>query len=101
MCMRNVLAVLEHDDQRLWSTFDAAVQLAEREHARLTVVTGADKPHVYAWCAGFAAGAVYLPLDSDPDEIARRLARAAEFVRSRSRSRPWSYPVTPSATCVA
>jgi len=87
MCMRNVLALLEHDEERRWSTFQVAVDWAEQEHARLTLVTGVDRPQAYTWCAGFGAGGIYLPPENDPDEIARRLARAAEFV-------PADIPVT-------
>jgi hypothetical protein len=88
MSMRNVLAVLEDEEDRLWSSFDVAVGLAEREHARLTLVKTSELEHHLIWCAPFNAG-IYVPPDAtDPlVRAGRLLARAAEFV-------PMTIPVT-------
>ena len=88
MCMRNVLCLLEQPEERFWSTFDTAVELAEREHARLTLVTSAEPGRVYTWCGAFMVGALYLPPDGDSEQTAARLlARVAELV-------PADIPVT-------
>ena len=89
MSMRNVLGVLEDPDDRLWSTFAAAVALADAERARLTLVKTYTAGHLCMWCGPFAAGGIYVPPDSeDPQATAgRALARAAEFV-------PMEIPVT-------
>lgn len=88
MCMRNVLCVLEPPEECCWSTFATAIELAERERARLTLVTGRERGRVYTWCAAFMVGALYLPPDGDPDQAAAQLlARVAEFV-------PGDIPVT-------
>ncbi len=87
MSMRNVVGVLEDRPDRMWSTFHAAVELAGRDHARLTLVKTYETGHLYSWCTPFATS-VYLPLDEDPQVHAGRLlARAAEFV-------PMEIPVT-------
>lgn len=86
--MRNVLCVLEQPEERFWSTFATAIDLAERERARLTLVTGREPGRVYTWCAAFMVGALYVPPDGDPDQAAAQLlARVAEFV-------PGDIPVT-------
>ena len=88
MCLRNVLCVLEQPEERFWSTFAMAIELAEREHARLTLVTGREPGRAYTWCAGFMVGALYVPPDRDPEQAAAQLlARVAEFV-------PGDIPVT-------
>lgn len=86
--MRNVLCVLEQSEERSWSTFATAIELAQRERARLTLVTGREPGRVCTWCAAFMVGALYVPPDGDPDQAAAQLlARAAEFV-------PGDIPVT-------
>src|SRR5579875_3322353 len=82
MSLRDVVAVLEDDDARCWSTFRAAVSLAEGEYARLTLVTTCHTTPLTMWCGPFAPGAVYVPPDAEEPEVLaqRRLARAAEFV---------------------
>jgi hypothetical protein len=88
MSMRNVVGVLEDEPDRLWSTFASAVELADRERARLTLVKTLETGRAYVWCVPFGAGSVYLPPDEDPGVHAGRLlARAAEFV-------PMEIPVT-------
>jgi hypothetical protein len=88
MSMRNVLAILEDREDRLWSTFDAAVALADREHARLTLAKTRESGRVYILFSPYAVQDLYLPPDSDPAVAAGRLlARAAEFV-------PGDIPVT-------
>jgi hypothetical protein len=87
MSLRNVVAVLEDRPGRLWSTFSAAVDLADREHARLTLAKTQEPEQRYAWCAPFALGG-YLPPEEDPlVHAGRLLAHAAEFV-------PMEIPVT-------
>jgi hypothetical protein len=88
MSMRNVLGVLEDEEDRLWGTFAAAVELATRERARLTLVKTYEPPQHYMWCAPFAVGGLFVAPDTDPQvEAGRLLARAAEFV-------PMDIPVT-------
>jgi hypothetical protein len=81
MSMRNVVGVLEDRPDRLWSTFSAAVELADDQHARLTLVKTSETSQLYAWCAPLSIGGVCIPPDEDPQLSAGRLlARAAEFV---------------------
>ena len=88
MCMRNVLGVLEDGGDRLWSTFEAAVDLADRERARLTLVKTWTPVQYFSWCGPFAVGGLYVPPETEPSVAAERLlARAAEFV-------PADIPVT-------
>jgi hypothetical protein len=85
MSMRNVVGVLEDQPDRLWSTFFAAVALADREHARLTLVKTYEPYPTFIWCGAFVA---YIPPAEDAEVRAGRLlARAAEFV-------PIEIPVT-------
>lgn len=88
MCMRDVLAVLEDRDDRWRSTLAAAVELAAREGARLTLAKTCQANHMYLWCAAFAVCGACAPVDSDPTVAAAHvLARATEFV-------PAEIPVT-------
>jgi hypothetical protein len=88
MSMRNVLGVLEDQKDRLWSTFEAAVELADTERARLTLVKTYEPPRCYMWCGPFAVGGLCVPPDCEPEvDAGRLLARAAEFV-------PMEIPVT-------
>ncbi len=88
MSLRNVVGVLEDQEDRLWSSFAAVVALAERERARLTLVKTRELDRHLTWCTPFTAG-VYVPPDTtDPlVRAGRLLARAAEFV-------PMEIPVT-------
>ncbi len=70
------------------ATFRAAVDLADRANARLTLVKTCDEGRAYVWVAPFAVGAAYLPPEFEsPDEAARLLAQLAEEV-------PGSIPLT-------
>jgi hypothetical protein len=89
MSMRNVLGVLEDKSDRLWSTFEAAVALADEQRARLTLVKTRDSRQLGRWCACVGFGGVYVPPEQDDPCVTagRLLARAAEFV-------PMQIPVT-------
>lgn len=88
MSMCDVLAVLEDDEPQIWSTFDAAVDLAISENSRLTLAKTTREPFTAVWLSPFAYGGVYVPLSLDPDAEAERvLANVAESV-------PMSLPVT-------
>jgi hypothetical protein len=88
MSMCDVLAVLEDAEAQIWSTFDAAVDLAISENSRLTLAKTTLEAFTGVWLSPFAFGGVYVPLSTDPDvEAERILAKVAEFV-------PVSLPVT-------
>jgi hypothetical protein len=81
MSMCNVLGVLDDDEELMWDTLDAAIQLADAEHARLTLSKTCEPGRTYFWLCPFAAGGIYLPPAQDsPEEAGRVLARLAEFV---------------------
>ena len=88
MSMCNVIGVLgDHEDQ-MWRTLGAAISLAEREHARLTLAKTCDGARAYVWVTPFAVGGGYLPQAlGSPDEASRILSAAVERV-------PESIPVT-------
>jgi hypothetical protein len=78
--MCNVLGVLEEDDQ-LWTTFEAAVDLAGAENARLTLAKTTDAGRCYMWLSPFAFGGAYMPPPLDAAIKAKwLLAQAAELV---------------------
>jgi hypothetical protein len=63
------------------ATFRAAVELAERANARLTLVKTCEQGRAYVWIAPFAVGAAYLPPEVEsPEEAARMLAHVVEQV---------------------
>lgn len=65
----------------MWETLRAAVELAESDHARLTLVKTCGGGQTYVWVAPFAAGGAYLPPAVDsPEEAGRLLARMAAQV---------------------
>jgi hypothetical protein len=88
MSMCNVIGVLGDDEDEVWDTFKAAVDLADVERSRLTLAKTCDDGRSYVWVTPFAFGGAYVPppLDS-PYEAERILARIAEYV-------PDSIPVT-------
>lgn len=76
----SVLAVLGNDDQ-LWTTLDAAVNLADAEHARLTLAMTTGSGEYYMWLSPFAFGGAYLPPPLyGAIEAERLLARAVRLV---------------------
>lgn len=81
MSMCNVIGVLGDNEDQMWETFNAAVALAESEHARLTLAKTCDDGRAYVWVTPFAFGGVYVPppLDS-PADASRALARVVESV---------------------
>lgn len=80
MSLCNVLGVLEEGDQ-LWTTFDAAVDLAGAGNARLTLAKTTDAGQYYMWLSPFAFGGAYLPPPLDAlTEAKRLLAQASELV---------------------
>ena len=89
MSLRDVLGVLGNDEGRSWVTFDRAVQVAEAEHARLTLAKTTDPGWLMRWFApaaiqSMAVTAFDLELETSARDM---LARAAEFV-------PAQIPVT-------
>ena len=86
--MCHVLAVLGDGEESARETLRVAIELADSERARLTLVKTCDAGRAYVWVAPFAAGGAYLPPEVDsPDEAGRILARMADEV-------PDSIPVT-------
>ena len=80
MSLRNVLGVLEDDDQ-LCTTLEAAVELADIENARLTLAKTTDAGQGYIWFSPFAYGGLYMPPPLDAAvEAERLLAKAVELV---------------------
>jgi hypothetical protein len=81
MSMCNVLGVLGDSEDQVWATLNAAIDLADAENARLTLVKTCDCGRPYVWITPFAYGGAYVPPPVDsPAEAARLLARVAEFV---------------------
>ncbi len=88
MSMCNVIGVLGDHEEQMWETFSLAVDLAEREHARLTLVKTCDDAHTYVWVTPFALGGGYVPPTIEsPDRAAKILAGVAAQV-------PDSIPLT-------
>ncbi|MBO0769145.1 MAG: hypothetical protein J2O48_10730 [Solirubrobacterales bacterium] len=88
MSKRNVLGVLDGNEAHVARVVEAAVELADDEHARLTLVQSWYPGQAYAWFSPCGAGGMYVPPLEDPKLLAdRALARAAESV-------PRSIPVT-------
>ena len=87
-CVCHVLAVLGDGKESIEATFAAAVDVADRANARLTLVKTCDPGRAYVWAVPFAVGGAYLPPEMEsPEEAARLLARLAERV-------PASIPLT-------
>lgn len=81
MSMRDVLGVLENAEDQLWATFEAAVDLAAIENARLTLAKTTEAGRTYMWLSPFAIGGAYVPPASNADNEANRLlTQAAERV---------------------
>jgi hypothetical protein len=77
----HVLGLLEDGEERLWTCLGRSVELAEREHARLTLAKTTDPGRLVRWLGPFAIGTLYLPGQGDAlVEAGHALARAAEFV---------------------
>jgi hypothetical protein len=88
MSMCNVIGVLGDDEDEIWDTFRAAVDLADAERSRLTLAKTCDDGRAYVWVTPFAFGGAYVPPPIDSPETAQRaLVRIAESV-------PNSIPVT-------
>lgn len=86
--IRNVLAVLSDGGDSVGRVLAAAVELAEAEHARLTLAKTCPGGRAYVWVAPFAAGGAYVPPPVEsPEEACRILVRAAEEI-------PGCIPVT-------
>ena len=82
MCLKHVLAVLEDDESRLWSALDRAIELADAEHARLTLAKTTDPGWLMRWFAPAGLHAMCVPAEELDTRVAasHKLARAAEFV---------------------
>ncbi len=78
----SILALLDHDEQGIWSVLDRAVELAQAERARLTLAKTTDPGTLVKWFAPLAVLSRAAPV-TEPDMQAfafGQLARAAEFV---------------------
>jgi hypothetical protein len=75
----DVLAVLEDGEEQIQGCLAAAVEIAERDHARLTLAKTTDPGRLVRWLCPFAVGTLYLPAQISL-EAGHTLARAAEFV---------------------
>jgi len=73
MNMCDVLAVLEDTETQVWTTFDAAVDLAATENARLTLAKTSAEGATYMWLCPFAFSGVYLPPSIDQEVDGERL----------------------------
>lgn len=82
MSMCNVLAILGDDEAQISDTLAAAVELADAEHARLTLAKTCVSCQRYLWASPFLCGNVYLPPEDKQAEASRALARAIEQVPS-------------------
>jgi len=81
MSMCEVLAVLEDAEDQLWTTFEAAIDLAAAENARLTLAKTVEAGRSYMWLSPFAFGGAYVPPPITAEADAERLlTRAAELV---------------------
>ena len=88
MSMCNVIGVLGDDENEIWDTFRAAVDLADAERSRLTLAKTCDDGRAYVWVTPFAFGGAYVPPPIDsPVTAERALVRIAESV-------PNSIPLT-------
>ncbi|HZE05262.1 MAG TPA: hypothetical protein VE127_08570, partial [Solirubrobacteraceae bacterium] len=61
MCVKHVLAVLEDGESRLWSALDRAIELADAEHARLTLAKTTDPGWLMRWFAPAGLHAMCVP----------------------------------------
>jgi hypothetical protein len=84
-----ILALLDHDAEAMWSVLDRAVELADAERARLTLAKTTDPGRLARWFAPLALlSRVAVVADTETERFARdQLARASEFV-------PLSVPLT-------
>lgn len=81
MCLRNVLTIIDGEGPHAQRVFDAGVELAERERARLTLVKPCVTTRVFVWFSPCTIGGICVPPDLDPKlDASRALARAVEFV---------------------
>jgi hypothetical protein len=81
MNMGDVLAVLEDAEAQLWTTFDAAVDLAAAENARLTLAKTSAEGATYMWLSPFCFGGVHLPPSIEQEvEAERMLTNVVEVV---------------------
>jgi len=89
MSIQHVLGVLEDDDRRLWAAFGRALELAEAEHARLTLAKTTDPGRLMRWFAPAALQSASLAIEDFEGWRAAdyALARVLEFV-------PAEIPVT-------
>jgi len=83
MSMCNVVAVLEQCEKQHLSTFETAVELADRQNARLTLVKTCESTRGFVWLNACAIGTLAAPLQLNLSEVAaRQLALVAETVPS-------------------
>jgi hypothetical protein len=85
MSMCNVLGVLDDDERLVWETLEAAVELAEAEHSRLTLAKTCELNR-YMWACPFPSATLCVA-PAPHDSAQHLLAGAVERV-------PMSLPVT-------
>jgi hypothetical protein len=78
----HLLALLDDEKEAMWAVLDRAVELADAEHARLTLAkTTAPGPIAVCMCSFIALASAPPVTDEELQaDASRRLAQAAEFV---------------------
>jgi hypothetical protein len=79
---RHLLVVIGDEQDEMWALLDRAVELADAEHARLTLAKTCGPGRVAMCLCSFAALACAPPVRAEQLQLeaSRRLAQAAEFV---------------------
>jgi hypothetical protein len=81
MSMCNVLAVVGEHSPHTAATLKTAVELADRENARLTIVRTCSSNGAYVWVTPFGSGAAYIdPQPESPEQACRAVALIARTV---------------------
>jgi hypothetical protein len=87
MSTRHVLAVLDHDEGRLWASLDLAVQIADAERARLTLAKTTSPGLALRWFAPAALLTMNLTgADLAFETLAGHTPKRSRDTRSRARS---------------
>jgi hypothetical protein len=81
MSMCNVLAVISERSPYTEATLRTAVELADRENARLTIARTCHSAAPYVWVTPFGSGAAYVdPEAESPEQACRAVALIARTV---------------------